>query len=442
MHLSPCPQLCEALFGIAQIPRFPQLPVDIRGKVKYYKAARARQCCADRAKHRGVVGMSFKRALAKLKKRASRSWLLAALALAGAYTVLCYAYWLAEGGAAGKKTFLDILLWNNINIIFSRGYTDYVPATWPGRALLMIFILFSMLFLSTIIGYVSSRINAYSNSPARRLKKVQALSDHIVILGWKNDIRTLIGDILRKSGSLTAEDIVIVNNVPELKMQSLLMDKELKGIKYIRGDFTEEQSLLNANIRKAATALVLGEAHESLDAELVDSRIFVCALMIKSLSPRCHVCALVQTERYRNYLEAQNCDEVVYTEEYSRYILSTATSYTGMAKVVRALLDSGDGISIQILPVEEAWRGRTYGEISAHYKEKEILALGVLENMGAEKTIKHSILADAMKSSNYGEIIQKLKTVKDAERNHPLLNPPDDYLLGLNMGVIVLAEGI
>ncbi len=378
----------------------------------------------------------------KIKNRASRSWLLAALAVVCVYTLLCYVYWLAEAGAGGKKTFLDILLWNNVNIIFSRGYTDYVPTTWGGRAVLMVFILFSMLFLSTIIGYVSSKISAYSTSPARRIKKVQELSEHIVIFGWKNDVKPLILDILRRSGKRTAEEIVIVNNAPELKMQPLLMDKELKGIQYIRGDFTEEQSLLNANIRKAATALVLGEAHESLDAELVDSRVFVCALMIKSLNPRCHVCALVQTERYRNYLEAQNCDEVIYSEEYSRYILSTATSYTGMANVVRSLLDSGDGTSIKILPVEEAWRGRRYGEIAAHYKERGVLAMGVLENMGAEKTIKHSILADAMKSSNYGEIIQKLKTVKDAERNHPLLNPPDDYELGINMGVIVLAEGV
>ena len=386
--------------------------------------------------------MRGKRPLPKIKNRASRSWLLAALAVVCVYTLLCYVYWLAEAGAGGKKTFLDILLWNNVNIIFSRGYTDYVPTTWGGRAVLMVFILFSMLFLSTIIGYVSSKISAYSTSPARRIKKVQELSEHIVIFGWKNDVKPLILDILRRSGKRTAEEIVIVNNAPELKMQPLLMDKELKGIQYIRGDFTEEQSLLNANIRKAATALVLGEAHENLDAELVDSRVFVCALMIKSLNPRCHVCALVQTERYRNYLEAQNCDEVIYSEEYSRYILSTATSYTGMANVVRSLLDSGDGTSIKILPVEEGWRGRRYGEIAAHYKERGVLAMGVLENMGAEKTIKHSILADAMKSSNYGEIIQKLKTVKDAERNHPLLNPPDDYELGINMGVIVLAEGV
>ncbi len=359
------------------------------------------------------------------------------------YTLLSFIYWYVEIGPGGKKSFLDILLWNNINIIFSRGYTDYIPSSWFGRMLLMVFVVFSMLFLSTIIGFVSSRINAYTNSPERRIRKVQNLNDHIVIFGWKNDIKQLISDILRKSNGLDPSDIVIVNNIDELKIQSLLMDKDLGGIHYIRGDFTEEQTLLNANIREASTALVLGEAHENLEAELVDSRIFVCTLMIKALNPECHVCALVSTERYRNYLEAQNCDEVIYSEEYSRYILSTATNYTGMANVMTALLDNGNGISIQILPVEDEWYGRSYAELAAHCKkEKGILAIGVLENMGAEKTIKRSILSDAMKSPNYGEIIQKLKTVKETERNHPLLNPPDDYVLGANMGLIVLAEEI
>ena len=386
--------------------------------------------------------MRIREYLSKLKRRVTGSPAVMVLCGFGVYTLLCYIYWLTEFGPGGKKAFLDILLWNNINIVLSRGYTDYIPSSWQGRALVMIFILFSMLFLSTIIGFISSRINAYSNSPTRRIKKVQSLSNHVVIFGWKNDIRALIGDIIRKSSGLTAGDIVLVNNVSDLKMQSLLMDKELKGIHYIRGDFTEEQTLINANIRQASTALVIGEAHESLEPELVDSRIFVCTLMIKALNPRCHVCALVQTERYRNYLEAQKCDEVIYTEEYSRYILSTATNYTGMANVLRAMFDNGNGISIQILPVESEWREKSYAELAKYYKDRGTLALGVLENMGAETTIKHATLADAMKASNYGEIIQKLKTVKDTERNHPLLNPPDDYVLGRNMGVIVLTEEI
>ena len=382
----------------------------------------------------------MKKFLSKLKRLISGSRLAMALTGVAVYTFLWFVYWMVEIGPGGKKSFLDILLWNNINIIFSRGYTDYVPTTWMGRALLMIFILFSMLFLSTMIGFISSRITEYRNSPVRRIRKVQLLSEHVVIIGWKNDIKTLITDIIRKSGNLTAEDIVLVNNVSDLKMQTLLMDKELKGINYIRGDFTEEQTLQNANIRKATTALVLGEAQEGLEPELVDSRIFVCTLMIKAMNPRCHVCALVKTERYRNYLEAQKCDEVIYTEEYSRYILSTATSYTGMANVLRAMFGTSNGISVQIQPVEMSWRDKTFGELAQYYKEKGAMVLGVLENMGAENTIKHATLAEAMKSDNYGEIIQKLKTVKDAELNHPMLNPPDDYVLGRNMGVIMLAE--
>ncbi len=46
----------------------------------------------------------------KIKNRASRSWLLAALAVVCVYTLLCYVYWLSEAGAGGTKTFLDILL--------------------------------------------------------------------------------------------------------------------------------------------------------------------------------------------------------------------------------------------------------------------------------------------------------------------------------------------
>ena len=183
-----------------------------------------------------MIGLKPGRRRRGRRKHASRPYVLAVLAVLAIYTLLCYLYWAVEIGPGGRKSFLDILLWNNVNIILSRGYTDYVPTSWQGRALLMIFILFSMLFLSTIIGFVSSRITAYSTSPARRIKKVQALSNHIVIFGWKNDIRTLISDILRNSGKLTAEDIVIVNNVDELKMQSLLTDKELKGIQYLRGD--------------------------------------------------------------------------------------------------------------------------------------------------------------------------------------------------------------
>ena len=87
----------------------------------------------------------------KEKKRSStsrRPLVRALLLFLVIYTVLCFIYWYVEIGPKGSKSFLDILLWNNINVILGRGYTDYLPKSWMGRVLLMIFVFFSMLFLS------------------------------------------------------------------------------------------------------------------------------------------------------------------------------------------------------------------------------------------------------------------------------------------------------
>lgn len=60
--------------------------------------------------------------------------------------------------------------------------------------------------------------------------------------------------------------------------------------------------------------------------------------------------------------------------------------------------------------------------------------------MGVEKELKHQILSDAQKSTNYGEIIQKMKNIKNIEMNNPRLNPQDDFILDKNMGAIILGE--
>lgn len=175
--------------------------------------------------------------------------------------------------------------------------------------------------------------------------------------------------------------------------------------------------------------------------ELIDSRIFVTALMVRNLNSKCHICCEVRTKRYRDYLLQQNCAEVVYSEEYTRYILSTSTNYSGMSKVMSSFLDNGDGTSVQILKIEDQWVGRKYKELFDYYKnEKKYLLLGVLENMGVEKELKHQILSDAQKSTNYGEIIQKMKNIKNIEMNNPRLNPQDDFILDKNMGAIILGE--
>ena len=82
----------------------------------------------------------------------------------------------------------------------------------------------------------------------------------------------------------------------------------------------------------------------------------------------------------------------------------------------------------------------SYTVSPVHNEEYFVNLAKTLENMGAEKELKHSILADAQKSASYGEIVSRLKEVKELEMNLPRLNPSDSFLLGKNMGFIVLGQ--
>ena len=356
------------------------------------------------------------------------------------YLLLCFFCYLVLKNEGMDTPFWDIVVFNLLAVT-GNDYM-YVDSAWTRIAGILVLVL-GMVGLSSITGYVSSAFVARRLNLERGVKKMQGMKGHIIICGWKNDVKILIQGILRKNKDLKLSDIILINNVDDVKIQSLRDDHELKGLNILRGDFTEEQTLLNANVKEASKFLIIGENQENLDDELVDSRVFVTALLVRKLNPKCHICAEVKTERYKNYLESQNCAEVVYVDEYTRYILSTSTNYSGMSKVMSSFLDNGDGVSVQIAPIGDQWVGRKYGELFQWYKtEQNILLLGVLENMGVEKELKHQILSEAQKSTNYGEIIQRLKSVKTMETNCPHLNPGDDYLLGRNMGAIILGDEI
>ena len=326
-------------------------------------------------------------------------------------------------GANGVPyTFLDVLIFNVVTLA-GNDY-EFVDNNLT-RLLGIIFLAFGTIAISMFTGYISSAFVEKRLNQERSIKKMQQMKNHILILGYKNDLKALI----------------LINNLEQEKLDLIKEDKDFKNLNILKGDYTIEQTLLNANVKEASKVLIIGENIESLDDELIDSRIFVTALMVRNLNSKCHICCEVRTKRYRDYLLQQNCAEVVYSEEYTRYILSTSTNYSGMSKVMSSFLDNGDGTSVQIIKIEDQWVGKKYKELFDYYKnEKKYLLIGVLENMGVEKELKHQILSDAQKSTNYGEIIQKMKNIKNIEMNNPRLNPQDDFILDKNMGAIILGE--
>ena len=379
-----------------------------------------------------------KKALSRIRHRGR---LAATAGMITFYRLCCLLYWYVEFVLLRGAGFLDVILWNTATL-FGQDFADHYPVSVAGRLLGLVLLLIGMFGVSAITGYISSALIEHNMNSMRGMKKLQSLRNHVIICGWKDDLKDLILDIVRKNRRIRFQDIVLVNNMDEARVRLLLDDEELKGLHYVRGDYTEEQILMRANARTASRVLVMGQSQENLEPELMDSRVFAAVLMVRGMNAKAHICAEVKTKKYKNYLEAQKCDEVIYSEEYTRYILSTATSYDGMAKVLSSLFDNGDGVSVQIFELGEEWQNKTFGELFLYYKKQNIMTIGVLENMGAERKLKHALLAEAYKSTGYGEIVHKIKEVRTVERNAPVLNPPDEYVIGRNTGVIVLAEEV
>lgn len=188
------------------------------------------------------------------------------------YLLLCLFCYLVLRQEGSDTTFWDIFVFN-ILAVTGNDY-QFVENPWTRLAGIFVLIL-GMIGLSTITGYISSAFVARRLNMERGVKKMQNMKEHVIICGWKNDIKMLIRGILRKNRNMSPSDIILINNMDDVKIQSLRDDIELQGLNILRGDFTEEQTLLNANIKEASKVLIIGENQENLDDELVDSG-FLC----------------------------------------------------------------------------------------------------------------------------------------------------------------------
>ncbi|MCD7807416.1 MAG: NAD-binding protein [Lachnospiraceae bacterium] len=392
----------------------------------------------------------------RLKKEKGRSWwsrfrrrladakiYIGVSAIILIFIFICVVYWRVEYISQGDEVKLgDVFLWNFATVL-GQDYAERYPTSVGGRIVGIFLLLFGMFGVSGLTGLISSALVEHRLRSGKEKKKLQEMKNHVVICGWKSDLELLLLDILRKNRDLKTQDIVLINQEGEEKNRLLTMNEKLRDITIVHGDYSEETVLRSVNIGQASIALILGDINEGADPELADSRVLVTVLLVRSLNPQIHICAEVHTKKYKTYLEYQKCNEIIYTEEYTRFVLSSATGHTGMAKVLSSLFDNGDGISIQVAHVEPQWIGKTYGELFADYKKNgHILLIGLLANMGNEKDLKYTALARAQKTPDISKLVANLQEVKNIERNQPLLNLPDDFVIRENMGAIILAAEV
>lgn len=340
------------------------------------------------------------------------------------------------------SSFSDGLWWTLITFS-TTGYGDKVPVTAFGRFVTGFTILFGISATSFLSGTLAS-VFVERNTRARRgLMDFKKLKNHIIVCGWKDNMRDILTDIIDIGGGIESESIVVISNIEPDTFESLKETAGLAGLRFIRGDYFSEVTLKRAGIESARKVLVLADILESHAPSEVDSKTVMTVLAVKAMAKDVYVCAELLDRKYENYLKQAMCDEIIFIRDFDMHMLASSTATSGMAHIIYDIVSPEPGTSrivTEDIPAE--FINQSYGSFKDSFGQDEAhILLGLLENTGSAGKMKMAALREAQKTSDVSRLVSNLQKVKALEMNRPVMLPPSDYVIQNYSRAIVLTRG-
>ena len=280
-------------------------------------------------------------------------------------------------------------LWWAIVTITTVGYGDKIPETTLGKIIGFLVMFTGVTLVSMFTATVSSILVAKKIKEREGLEKVE-MTDHIIICGWNKDTERLI-KALNQLGEKRNIKIVLLNNLPAERIETLVNTYKNIEIKFVRGDFTQESILERANIKQARIVIILPD--ETLSPVPSDEKTLIATLNVKSINPNVKVYAHIIDRENTNNLKKANADEIIVTNEYLPSIIANQLIYPGVIQVLSSLLSESSTMKILRLKIPEKFIGRTFLDLFNYFKiEKNYLLLGFIveeETITLENILSH-----------------------------------------------------
>ena len=335
-------------------------------------------------------------------------------------------------------------LWWGIVTFMTVGYGDLAPVTTSGRVAAG----FLMFCGVTSIGIISAKISAYFLKQVllegRGAVDTAKIRHHFIICGWKEDMPDLVRHILQVNRTIKAAQIVVVASRTPEQITAFKTDPLLAPVTIINGEYFQQSTLVRAAPHMARKVLILADTSTGLDgrkpnATEADARTIMTAIALSNIAKSTIVAAEIIDPTLDHYLKMAGVGEIIYPREYSRLLLGSASSGTGLVNVFHDLVDPRTGAYITTQPIDAHWIDTTYGIFRNEFEllHADMLVLGVLENTGNPHRIKEQAFQEAQKTPSIGRLIENLKGVKSLRCNNPVFHPPD-FRYRLNPGAEAL----
>ena len=388
----------------------------------------------------------LKSALDWMRHRATKSFILKLLTVVIIVVLACavgiYLIERHDPAQPADKGFYSIgetLWWMVVVLTKTPGYVGVYPIAPAARALALVLIIIGISFIPLITAKIASYMVTRQLREERGLEKLKN-KEHTVICGWNEHIETILDGIIARQEH---PEIILVNSLAPEKMNQVLLKYKAIKPKFVHGDFTSEAILELANVKQAATVMILADTAQG-EITGADERAVLGTLAVKTMNPRARVCVEVTEPKAAPHVRRAGASEVIVHGEYDPFLITSAAMSEGIVLAARQLLSYREKSCLQQKAIPAEFTGKRFGELAAYFREKQNALLVGLFSMGK------ALHAEDVLSGDYSLIDDFIeRKFKEAGKEYlgaqleipqANLNPGDDYVIRQNEVAIVIGK--
>lgn len=263
-------------------------------------------------------------------------------------------------------------LWYSVVTMTTVGYGDFFPKTNPGRLLVGAPLMFIGIGL---LGYALSVIaTALVTAKSKEMKGMGCfnLEGHLVIINFPGlaKVERLIME-LRHDPTVGRDAKVVLIDEDLLEIPAELLDR---GVNFVRGNPTRDETLIRASIDRARHAIVLcktpGDPHS-------DSLNVTITLAIEARNKKIQTVVECLDPCTEELLRKAHCDRVVCMSRFDAHFISQELLNPGVQEVMDELLSSTCGQQIYLVPITIGQRPVVFAGLLGRCQDMGHLVIGI-----------------------------------------------------------------
>lgn len=335
------------------------------------------------------------------------------------------------------KDFFDAIWWALVTIT-TVGYGDLVPITFWGRIIGIIFIFLGFTIFSIFTAFIASSFIDKKIKERKGLNKITE-RNHILICGWNNSANKIL-EYISKLDPSEIPYIVLVNELDEGSVSSLQNHYPDLQIKFIKGDYTNQELLLKANIKEAKHIILLFD-ESKMNTTPSDERTIIASHNITYMKLRGKISIQLQDEKYLQNIRREKVSNIVIYDDLGGRLLANSTINPSIPDFLQKVLKSSEGKGLKEISIPSMFISKTFKELFNHLKEeRNLITLGIVSIL-PEVSIEDIVSDD---SSSIDQFIKSQfelsgkKYKSENENNRVKLKPDNDYIIQNTDKAIVL----